>query len=81
MTREKKMLIKKIDKLMLAKDADYAMDGSGECGKFIEKAYAPLINPLIERLSELQKGNCIYDPFWIARNCPTYSVATELPFN
>lgn len=56
MTREKKELLKQLREISLAESADYAMDGSGECGEMISKHYDTVRQPIVARLDELMHG-------------------------
>lgn len=56
MTREKKELLKKLDRLDELEYIENSIDGSGECGGFIFEHFESLRRPIYERLNELMHG-------------------------
>jgi hypothetical protein len=56
MTREKKELLKKLDRLNELEYIENSIDGSGECGDFIFEHFESLRRPIYEKLDELMHG-------------------------
>lgn len=56
MTREKKELLKKLDRLDELECIENSIDGSGECGGFISEHFESFRRPIYERLNELMHG-------------------------